>query len=162
LDILFEKQTAIHENLCDNFNTPQVIKNLISIISKTYEYEKKTRGTSFKIFLIFNLAQYIAFITKSLGLIYKTEFIEYFIKSSDEGSRENFVTPYVDVITKFRDAIKTIASTEKDYIKILKKCDELRDEVMPALGVKIEDRGKGVVNNINFYILNLKFYFFIK
>jgi len=160
LDFLFEKQTAIHENLCDNFNTPLVIKNLISIISKTYEYEKKTRETSFKIFLIFNLAQYIAFITKSLGLIYKTEFIEYFIKSSDEGSRENFVTPYVDVITKFRDAIKTIASTEKDCIKILKKCDELRDEVMPALGVKIEDRGKGVVNYINFLYFKFKILFF--
>ncbi len=152
MDFLFEKQTAIHENLCDNFNTPQVIKNLISIISKTYEYEKKTRGTSFKIFLIFNIAQYIAFITKSLGLIYKTEFIEYFITSSDEGSRENYVTPYVEVITKFRDAIKTIASTEKDFLKILKKCDELRDEVMPALGVKIEDRGKGNVRKLFLFI----------
>jgi len=125
---------------------------LISIISKAYEYEKKTRGTTFKIFFIFNIAQYVSFITKCLGLIYKTEFIEYFITSSDEGSKETFVTPYIDAIAKFRDNIKTIAATEKDCIKILKKCDELRDEIMPHLGVKIEDRGKGIVNIILFII----------
>lgn len=147
-EFFFEKKDSIHENLCDNFNTPNVIKNIVALISKTYEYEKKTRGTSLKIFLIFNIGQYIAFLTKCLGLIYKTEFIEYFIMSSDDSSKEAIVSPYVDVIAKFRDSIKTIASVDKDFIKILKQCDELRDETLPTLGVKIEDRGKGNVSNI--------------
>jgi len=128
---------------------------LSAIISQAYDYEKKARDTTFKIFLIFNIAQYIAFITKCLGLIYKTEFIEYFITSSDEGSRENFVSPYIETIAKFRDSIKTIAATEKDFVKILKKCDELRDEVMPQLGVKIEDRGKGFVKYNPLFLFEL-------
>lgn len=144
-DFFFEKREAIHENLCDNFNTPLVVKNLMQIISKIYDYETKARAGSLKIFLVFNIAQYIAFITKALGLIYKTEFIEYFITSSEEGSKEAIVTPYIDAIAKFRDSIKTIAAVDKDLTKILKKCDELRDEVLPTLGVKVEDRGKGNV-----------------
>ena len=123
-----------------------MLKNLVAIISKTYEYEKSTRtSNSLKIFLIFNIAKYIAYISKCLGLIYKTEFIEYFITSANDSSRENMVSPFVDVVAKFRDLIKTTAAVDKDLISILKKCDELRDEIMPTLGVKIEDRGKGIV-----------------
>lgn len=102
--------------------------------------------------MIFNIAKYIAYISKCLGLIYKTEFIEYFITSGNDSSRENVVSPFVDVIAKYRDSMKQIASVDKDLIKILKKCDELRDEVLPNLGVKIEDRGKGNVNSKNFII----------
>jgi hypothetical protein len=66
------------------------------------------------------------------------------------------VSPFVDVIARYRDLMKTIASVDKDLIMILKKCDELRDDILPTLGVKIEDRGKGMVikNKIfNFFIL---------
>lgn len=89
-------------------------------------------------------------------MIYKTEFIEYFISGANDSSRENMVSPFVDVIARYRDLMKTIASVDKDLIMILKKCDELRDDILPTLGVKIEDRGKGMVikNKIfNFFIL---------
>jgi cysteinyl-tRNA synthetase len=81
-------------------------------------------------------------------LIYKTEFIEYFISGANDSSRENMVSPFVDVIARYRDLMKTIASVDKDLIMILKKCDELRDDILPTLGVKIEDRGKGMVKRI--------------
>jgi cysteinyl-tRNA synthetase len=115
-------------------------------VSRTYEYEKKTRGTTFKLHLIYTISQYIAHILKCFGLIYRTEFIDYFIIEQDNKSSEETIIPYVEALAKFRDIIKNAASIDKDLVSVLKQCDALRDEVLPYLGVKLEDRGKGNVN----------------
>ena len=140
---LAEKKAAIHDALVDNFNTPLVIKLVKELINKTYEYEAKTRGTTFKIHIIYSVASYVSFIMKSFGLVYRTEFIEYFILDSTQQNSEQILTPYIDTLTKFRDTIKNAAAVDKDLTKILKLCDELRDDVLPYLGIKIEDKGKG-------------------
>jgi cysteinyl-tRNA synthetase len=157
LNLLSEKKQIIHEALCDNFNVPVAFKNLLELISRTYEYETKTRGTTFKIHLIYSISQFIAFITKSFGLVYRTEFIDYFIIDQESKSSEDTLAPYIDVISKFRDSIKQAASVEKDLSSVLKLCDVLRDEVLPELGIKLEDRGKG---NVNYFIfINYNFLF---
>jgi cysteinyl-tRNA synthetase len=112
------------------------------MISKTYEYELKTRNTTLKLHLIYIVAQYISFISKCFGLVYKTEFIDYFIYETEGKTKESKISPFVDIISKFRDSIKS-AAADKDHVKVLKACDELRDEILPDLGVKLEDRGKG-------------------
>jgi cysteinyl-tRNA synthetase len=142
MDELAEKKKLINEAFCDNFNTPLVLKHLLELISKTYEYEKKTQGGSFKLHLAYNLGQYVAFITKCFGLIYRTEFIDYFIYDTEGKTEESSVSPFIDVIGKFRTLIKESAQ-DKDLTKVLEACDELRDEILPQLGVKLEDRGKG-------------------
>ncbi len=145
VNTLAEKKKVIHEALTDNFNTPVVIKTLNELISKTYEYEEKSKAQgSFKIHLIYSVSQYVSFITKSFGLTYKTEFIDYFIQDSNSQSSEETLSPYIDALTKFRDSVKSAAALDKDCIKVLKICDELRDDILPYLGVKIEDKGKGV------------------
>ena len=81
MNYLSEKKKIIHEALCDNFNTGLVLKTICELISKVYEYETKTRNTALKIHLIYNFTQHISFICKCFGLIYRTEFIDYFIYS---------------------------------------------------------------------------------
>ena len=44
-ELLYERKLYIHEALCNNINTPPVVKTIIELISKFYEYETKTRGT---------------------------------------------------------------------------------------------------------------------
>jgi cysteinyl-tRNA synthetase len=151
ITVLKEKKNSVHEALSDNFNTPLVIKLINELISRTYDYETKTKGNSFKIHIIYSVAQFVAFIMKSFGLIYRTEFIDYFILDSTSLSAEQTLTPYIEALTRFRDNIKTTASVDKDLIKILKLCDELRDDVLPYLGIKIEDKGKGVPSIWKFY-----------
>jgi cysteinyl-tRNA synthetase len=148
---LAEKKQAIHEALIDNFNTPLVIKLIKELINKTYEYENKTRNSTFKIHIIYSVASYVSFIMKSFGLVYRTEFIDYFILDSSQQNSEQTLTPYIDTLTKFRDGIKTAASIDKDVVKILKLCDELRDDILPYLGIKIEDKGKGIPSIWKFY-----------
>jgi cysteinyl-tRNA synthetase len=88
------------------------------------------------------VGQYVSFISKCLGLVYKTEFIDYFIYETEGKTEESTISPFAEVISKFRDSVK-LAAVEKDHVKVLKACDELRDEILPHLGVKLEDRGKG-------------------
>ena len=88
---------------------------------------------------------------KSFGLVYRTEFIDYFILDSNQQNSEQILTPYIETLTKFRDQIKNAAGIDKDLTKIFKICDELRDDVLPYLGVKIEDKGKGVPSIWKFY-----------
>jgi len=140
---LKEKKKLIHLALCDNFNTPLAIKHLFELISKSYDYETKSKN-NLKVHIIYSIAQFVAHITKSFGLIYRTEFIDFFIFDSAQGSTEQILAPFVDAMSKFRDNVKTNAAVNKDPIKILKICDEFRDDVLPYLGIKIEDKGKGV------------------
>jgi cysteinyl-tRNA synthetase len=151
INFLAEKKSIIHEALLDNFNTSIVIKQIRELINKAYEYESKTKGNTFKIHIIYSVTQYVAFMMRSLGMVYRTEFIDYFMLDGGQLSSEQILTPYIDSLTKFRDAIKTSASIDKDLVKVLKLCDELRDDVLPYLGVKIEDKGKGVPAIWKFY-----------
>jgi cysteinyl-tRNA synthetase len=148
---LQERKQEIHEALSDNFNTPLALKLVKDLISKTYEYQTKTQGSSFKIHIIYTISQYISFLMKSLGLVYRTEFIDYFILDANQQNSEQILTPYIEALAKFRDGVKTVASVDKDVVKILKLCDELRDDVLPYLGIKIEDKGKGVPSIWKFY-----------
>jgi cysteinyl-tRNA synthetase len=145
---LFEKSKKdIHEALCDNFNTPQLLKIVKELISKSYEYHTKAESNgTFKIYIIYSIGQFISHITRCLGLVYKTEFIDYFItETAGEQGSESYLTPYINLIAKFRDDVKNAAAVDKDLGKVLKTCDQLRDEELPQLGIKIEDKGKGNV-----------------
>jgi cysteinyl-tRNA synthetase len=142
LKFITDKKKIIHDALCDNFNTPLAFKNLLELVSRTYEYELKTRNTTLKLHMIYLVAQYVSFISKCLGLVYKTEFIDYFIYETEGKTEESTISPFVEIISKFRDTVKA-AGVEKDHVKVLKACDELRDDILPHLGVKLEDRGKG-------------------
>lgn len=71
--------------------------------------------------------------------MYKTEFIDSFIFDTGSESKEEVIGPYIDTITKFRDEIR-IAAQEKDLKRVFDSCDKLREDTLPQLGVKLEDR----------------------
>ena len=140
-----EIKNSIHNSFCDNFNTPEVVSNILELIKKVYEYEDKCKiEKSMKIHLIYGIGKYISDILKCLGLVYKTEFLDYFKFNEKSGNinQEEAIAPYINVLINFRDEIKTICILEKDPKKVLSICDKLRDEILPNLGIKIEDKGK--------------------
>ena len=47
----------------------------------------------------------------------------------------------MNALTKYRDSVKE--RVEEGKGTILKLSDELRDDILPMLGIKLEDRGKG-------------------
>lgn len=47
--------------------------------------------------------------------------------------------PYLEVIASFRQNVRDTARTLK-ATDILKLCDNLRDDILPNLGVRLEDK----------------------
>jgi len=66
-----------------------------------------------------------------MGMMYEQE---------EEGalSKEEVVAPIMDALSKFRDTVRDGART-KDIAKVLNACDAIRDDVLPFLGIRIED-----------------------
>merc|ERR1712154_503163 len=59
----------------------------------------------------------------------------------ESGNTEDIVMPYLDALALFRDDVRLAArGIGGDAVPILKKCDELRDDVLPLLGVRLEDK----------------------
>ena len=78
-------------------------------------------------------------LTKTFGVIENGDSFG-FQTSGQSGSvnLEDTVMPYLNVLSKFRDEIRTEARVNKQT-SILQMCDNLRDNVLPDLGVLIED-----------------------
>lgn len=55
-----------------------------------------------------------------------------------EGDKDKQITDLVKVLNDFRDKIKSNANT--DFKTIFKHCDELRDEILPNIGVLLKDK----------------------
>lgn len=141
----------VHQYLCDNFNTPSAITAILDLIRKTYEYNDKMKQ-NLKVYLVYGVAKFIADILKCFGLVYKTDFIDYFKMDEGQGlNTEDILTPYIDVITDFRGEVKNTCIIDKDTKKVLQICDKIRDDILPNLGVKIEDKGKGEKSIWKFY-----------
>lgn len=50
--------------------------------------------------------------------------------------------PYLGILAKFRDCVRQQAKILK-ATDILAECDKLRDEILPNVGVRLEDRDVG-------------------
>ena len=77
-----------------------------------------------------------------MGLVYNTEFVDYFRLSEDYGGKnaKDILIPFINAITDFRGEVKESCIANKDVKKILNIYDKLRDDVLPNLGVRIEDK----------------------
>lgn len=55
-------------------------------------------------------------------------------------SREAVLGPVLDVLSKFRDRAR-VCGREGDAKGVLAACDHVRDELLPPIGVRLEDKG---------------------
>ena len=59
----------------------------------------------------------------------------------NQGSYEETIAPVMNALVTYRDQVKNNA--KDGHQAMFKISDELRDDVLPYLGVKIEDKGQG-------------------
>ncbi|CAJ0587015.1 unnamed protein product, partial [Mesorhabditis spiculigera] len=132
----------VHAALCDSIDTRTALKSIRDMVDvgNAYITEKLNQNSVPNVLLLRQIALYITEIFKTFGMIPKSTEIGYPIESGDfGGSKEEVVMPYLDAMAKFREDVRTIAREHK-VAGILKLCDELRDDVLPNLGVRLEDR----------------------
>ena len=139
----------VHAALCDDFDTPTVMATLQNLVSCANKYiEKKANDKQTCVALVIRTAAtYITNMFKVLGLV--GDGIELGFPVGDESgggaSLEETVSPYLDAILDFRAMVREAART-KEFDQVLKLCDAFRDDVLPNVGVQLEDKegSKGV------------------
>lgn len=155
----------VHKALCDNVDTRtalDAIRTLVTQVNSYMErYAKSSGGTlSVNRQLLKNCAVYITKIFDTFGLIAKPEEIG-FPSGAGQGadvsflphdmielvSNDNFwfsqaeeiAMPFLNALADFRDSVRQQAIQIK-ATDILKECDTLRDDTLPELGVRLEDK----------------------
>jgi len=139
--LFYSKKDSIHHHLCNNFNTMDTIDDLSQIVSATSIYmqtEKEIKSPLLK-----EISKYVLFIFKVLGFVKEDEFG---YENNGSGNTESLITPIMDTLRDFRLDVKAVISgkeiVKKDVFKVL---DELRDQKLPNLGIKLEDRKDGSI-----------------
>eukprot|EP00826_Nyctotherus_ovalis_P061525 TRINITY_DN8765_c0_g1_i10.p1 TRINITY_DN8765_c0_g1~~TRINITY_DN8765_c0_g1_i10.p1 ORF type:complete len:326 (+),score=137.32 TRINITY_DN8765_c0_g1_i10:148-1125(+) len=136
-NILCEYQDKVHKAICNNFDTPSAIGYLGELVNYANAYMKDEKNL--KATLLIKIANYIQFILQCFGVIGDTP-VGFVVQRGSVVDEEQAITPLMNVLCKFRDDIKATAGNgPKDIFKL---CDQLRDEVLPELGIRLEDKGK--------------------
>jgi len=143
---LTKAQQGVHHALCDNVDTRSAVfalKDLVgacNIYIQTRKCQNNLNGPLLK-----NAACFVTRILRIFGVIpsHEEETFGFRKEGSGEGiDEEEVVLPFVHLLSDFREKVRMEArSIENPAIKssLLKECDDLRDEKLPLLGVRLED-----------------------
>lgn len=143
----FLKCTAtVHQAMCDNIDTRTVlmsIKELVNIANAYMMKQSEAKQPPNRA-LLKDVAAYMTKIFNILGLNAKAEEIGFAMNESVTGNTEEIVMPYLTAFADFRDKVRKEAINMK-ATNILKECDVLRNDVLPELGVRLEDKDEQTV-----------------
>jgi len=132
-------QDTVHKALSDNFDTPTVMKALKSVVSDTYSYLSSNKCPNVR--LLIQVAVYVTDILRVFGVVESEDKIGFQSEGSTVSS-DDVILPFVKTLSEFRDEMRSSAR-ELKATPILQCCDRLRDDVLPELGIRLEDREIG-------------------
>uniref|UniRef100_A0A4W3IEV2 Cysteine--tRNA ligase, cytoplasmic n=1 Tax=Callorhinchus milii TaxID=7868 RepID=A0A4W3IEV2_CALMI len=136
-----ERKRAVHAALCDNVDTRTVLEELRGLITQCNTYialEKSSKRLPNRL-LLNRIATYITHMFKVFGAIEGEEPIGFPVGSASHSvNLETTVMPYLKAMSDFRESVRHIAR-ERRVSEVLRVCDSLRDDVLPELGVRLED-----------------------
>ncbi|KAH3687815.1 hypothetical protein WICPIJ_001190 [Wickerhamomyces pijperi] len=140
---LAEAKVKIHEDFCDNLNTPQVIRDLVSFVAVVRAYITDI-GADVKIEPIVEVTQWITQILDVLGFQSRPDGLGWAEESSTSSgssvSTEEIILPFVKTLSSYRDQIRHAAINKAPYSDFLIASDRIRDQDLLQLGVSLDDR----------------------
>ena len=153
LNALTVAKKSVFQALMDDFDTPVATNALVALIRDSNRYVESSGSTSTPMssVVLSSAARYVTSVLKTFGLVPAAVDIGFPVaadglsEGSDTGTgvdKEATLTPYLDVLTKFREQVR-VAAISGDTTQVLLAADELRDSVLPELGVRMEDKGSG-------------------
>lgn len=137
------RQVKIHECMRDNVDTPNALLEIQGLVKSTNTY-LGSKGIKCNHLLLEAVGQYVTKILRTFGV---TGSAGGDIAYGDEGgeglSREKVISPVLDAFCEFRDEVRREArkNLSENTKEILNLSDKVRDDVLPVLGVRLEDRG---------------------
>ncbi|XP_029056571.2 cysteine--tRNA ligase, cytoplasmic isoform X1 [Osmia bicornis bicornis] len=129
---------AVHAALCDNIDTRSALDAIRELVTHCNIYRKQVKHQN--TLLLRDIAVYITKMFTIFGAIpYPHDTIGFPVDSITENSNvEETVMPYLEVLASFREKVRNHAKVLKAN-DILEECDKLRDEILPNIGVRLED-----------------------
>ncbi|XP_012280129.1 cysteine--tRNA ligase, cytoplasmic [Orussus abietinus] len=127
---------AVHVALCDNIDTRTALEAFRDIVTYSNIYMKdcKTPNT----LLLRDIAVYITKMLTIFGTISSHDAIGFPIGEAVNNNVEETIMPYLNILADFREVIRSHARDLK-ATNILKECDTLREDILPNVGVRLED-----------------------
>jgi cysteinyl-tRNA synthetase len=119
---------TVREALQDNFNTPKVIEDLLSLISHTHTYLNSATDPPFE--LLQTISSYIASALSMFGVTLDK------VQKGDDSSYEAVVNALVNFRSQVRSAAQSMDTPSK--MSLLKLSDNLRDNILPELSIHLE------------------------
>ena len=142
-----ELKNQIHLALCDSIDTPAVMDIIRDLITSTNKY-MNTPNITMNCLLLKTIARYITHLLDIFGLNSSSTSSDHeigFSRATEQKASavnvEDIAMPYVEQFARFRDEVRAEAIAVKNK-EILSLCDQVRNEILPDLGVRLEDRGK--------------------
>ncbi|XP_037373291.1 cysteine--tRNA ligase, cytoplasmic isoform X2 [Talpa occidentalis] len=137
----YDKKTAVHEALCDNVDTRTVLEEMRALVGQCnlYMAARKAAKRRPNRALLESVALYLTHMLKIFGAIEEESPLGFPVGVA--GTRlnlESTVMPYLQVLSEFREGVRRIAR-EKKVPEVLQLSDTLRDDILPELGVRLED-----------------------
>lgn len=138
---MLEIEDAVDGALCDNIDTKTALDSLRELITGFNIYLKQTKRPN--LLLSMTIANYVSKILRVFGIIddrtSEAKFDGQVIDSGDSvADKEGLVLPYLEALAEFRGKVRDLGISLKNK-ELLRTCDELRDDVLPNLGVRLED-----------------------
>lgn len=148
---LNKAKEAVHLALCDNVDTRTVLDILRDLVSACNIYirdSSKSSSSGVNKLLLKRIGEYVTDLLHIFGAIQGPRGGLGFPLQCGGGSggsqqnTEDLVMPFLKTMAEFRGSVREQARQLK-AVEILKLCDELRDEQLPNLGVRLEDKENG-------------------
>ncbi|XP_073514278.1 cysteine--tRNA ligase, cytoplasmic isoform X2 [Phyllobates terribilis] len=137
----YNKKSAVHTALCDNIDTRTVMEEMRALVSQCNSYiaGKKAAKQTPNRMLLESISTYLTSMLNIFGAIEREEPIGFPVGGNGQHLNvESTVMPYLQVLSQFREGVRQIARENK-VLGVLQLCDSLRDDVLPELGVRLED-----------------------
>uniref|UniRef100_A0A667H150 Cysteine--tRNA ligase, cytoplasmic n=1 Tax=Lynx canadensis TaxID=61383 RepID=A0A667H150_LYNCA len=137
----YDKKTAVHEALCDNVDTRTVLEEMRALVGQCnlYMAARKAARRRPNRALLESIARYLTHMLKVFGAIEEESSLGFPVRGPGSSlNLESTVMPYLQVLSDFREGVRKIAREQK-VPEVLQLSDALRDDILPELGVRLED-----------------------
>ncbi|KAI5278548.1 Cysteine--Trna Ligase, Cytoplasmic [Manis pentadactyla] len=137
----YNKKMVVHEALCDNIDTRTVLEEMRALVGQCnlYMAARKAARRRPNRAVLQSIAQYLTHMLKVFGAIEEESSLGFPVRGPGTClNLEATVTPYLQVLSEFREGVRRIAR-EQHVPEVLELSDALRDNILPELGVRLED-----------------------
>lgn len=143
-----DARAAVHTALCDNIDTRSALEGLRAAVTSCNIYMKKKKASKDapNARLLKNVAIYITDILGVFGAVGDDNGATFGFgstgKAGGQVDEEEIAVPYLNVLAEFREGVRRLCRAsggKPSAVELLCLCDALRDEVLPELGVRLED-----------------------